>query len=265
MGAFVVFKKNIYKENGRMGNIRGNIMSAIVVSSFLLMILPIIISVILGNYYLAEILFILVFTSTLLLFICNIFYAVIRKIYKKRYGFRLINNDEWEKFEHRNLIHYSNVVTVDEGETVVFIPAHVRPTVNHLLPKKYRKQGFVWFHLADESDSEEPNLNSYLSAHFLEGNPRKQKVVMKLANLPKSKIYLHVNSGFILVEGDVLAKAKVYYNFKWYNENIYLIFLTKNTLKGLLTIFHTIYHRLKVEFEDKIHQRKTKQKEELNA
>ncbi|AVK85977.1 hypothetical protein C3943_22020 [Lysinibacillus sp. B2A1] len=261
----IIFKKNIYKENGVMGKKRGNIMTTILVFIALLIVFPIIISVRLGEYDLAGVLVILIFISIFLLFILNLFYAVFRKIYKKRYGFRPINNEEWEELQHRNLIHYSNVLTVDEGESEVSIPAHARPKVNHLLPKKYRNQGFVWFHLADDVEPEEPLLKSYLSAHFLEGNPRRQKVVIKCGDFPSHKIYLDVNSGFILVKGDVLVKARVYLNFKWYNEKIYILFLIKTTLKASLTIFHIMYHQLKVEIEDKIHQREAKKQKELNA
>lgn len=249
-----------------MGKKRGNVLNIVIISLFLLLLLPFIIGILFKEYELVTIMLAVLILIIFLLMFLNIFYAFYRKINKKKYGFRQINSKELDKLKNINLIHYSHIlVDEEEGEREVSIPAHISPKVSYRLPQKYRKKGFVWFHVADGIDSEEPILNSYLSAHWLEGDSMKQKIVIKIEDLPKHRMFVEVNSGFLLVKGDLTVKAKVYHNFKWYNEKIYVPFIIKTTIKTLLTIFYAMYHQVKVELEEFLYHRKNKKKEEVKV
>lgn len=202
-----------------------------------------------------DIIFIL---SIFIVIISNVFYGIYKKLNKKKYGFRLLSEKEWVKFKNMNLIHYSNILSGEEGEREIFIPAHTSPKVNLHLPKKYREKGFVWFHIADGLKSEEPVLSSFLNAHLYEGNPRKQKIVVKIEELPKNRLYLDIKSGYFLVMGDLSVKANVYHNFKWYNEKLYILFLLNVAVDSYLTFFYDYQHQMKVKNEELNYQRKIK-------
>lgn len=180
----------------------------------------------------------------------NLFYWGYKRRRKRVIDFRLLSKEEWQRYKSENLIHYSNVLGFNEGINDVVIPAHYSFKVNHLLPNEYRHKGFVWFHLCDIKDKNEPNLESFLNAHFGEGIPRKQKLIVQLAHLPKDKVYIHLKTGYILVEGNVEVSAMVINKFKWFNEKIYISHIISNVWYEVLFVFYNYFIQVKVRIKD---------------
>lgn len=234
-----MFKKNPLKENGVMGKKREQVL--LTTMAFLVILFGVILIV---NY--------LVWLIMVLLWILfNLFYVVYRTLNKRRYEFRKVNNNEWEKLQGKNLIHYTSFLNIDDGKGVINIPCHISPKVNHLLPKRNRQTGYIWFHQADEFDDYEPNLESFLNAHFYEGDPRSHKVVVKLNNLPRERLYIDLKTGYLLIEGDLQIEAETSSIFKWYNEHVYYLSIIKSTLMLFSILFYVVVRQVRVSFEQK--------------
>lgn len=263
-GAVFIFKKNIYKQNGVMGKKRKIILETMRMSVFLVIIFLFSITFFLKQYKLLIEMYAILILLVGILFFSNVIFGIYKKINKKKYGFRLLNEKEWFKLKNMNVIHYSHILSGHEGEREIIIPAHTSPRVSYLLPKEYREKGFIWFHIADGLNSEEPVLNSFLTAHLLEGDPRKQKVVVKIEKLPKDRLFIDINSGYLLVMEDLSIKAKVYHNFKWYNEKLYLPFIFKVAVNSYLSLFYVFQHQMKIEFEESRYRKKVKKKKEVS-
>lgn len=184
----------------------------------------------------------------------NLFYGWYKS--RSKGDFRLLSEEEWQEFKNKNVIHYSNILDAKEGINDIVIPAHSSFKVNHLLPKEYRHKGFVWFHLCDDNVRNEPNLKSYLHAHFGEGNPRKQKLIVQFEQLPKENIYIHTKTGYIVVEGDLKVTALVLNKFKWYNDKIYLFHILSNVCFDILLIFYYCFIQLNVRIKDRQKEKK---------
>lgn len=243
-----IFKKNKFKENGLMGKKRGWVLNITIGFIFLIMFLTLI------TY---PVLFV---TTVICWILSNIIYGFYKKI-NENTSFRMLTLDEWNTLGERNLIHYSHILDNQIGNHKIYLPAHVSPVANFRLPKKFRKEGFIWFHLSDVNNEKEPELKSFLGAHAFEGNPRNQKVIIKLNSISHDRIYIEKNTNFILVKGDLNITGDIIENFEWYNKKIYLACIAKGSLKGIIILFYSVFIKFRAEFEEK----KLKRKEEITT
>lgn len=207
-------------------------------------------------FYIALILLVFVLTNILVMFftltgwmLANIIYGVIKSTYKKKYNFRLINDREWSEIANRNLIHYSDVIETNEGESKFSILPHFNIKVNHALPLKDRNKGFVWFHLSVEEFGEEPFLKSFFKAHYFEGDKRKKKAIIKTKNIPRDRLYYDVSTGFYLIEGELNTKILVKDDFKWFNEKVYYNELIISSLQGFCLLWYLVFNSIIVKIQ----------------
>lgn len=187
--------------------------------------------------------FILIFNSIypilfyfILTFAAIPFYALYRKLNAEKFAFKLITDDEWEHLCEHKVIHYSNFAQEQSNAIIVHLPAHYSEKTNYLLPREQRNKGFVWFHLSREKNDDEPELYSFLSAHYNEGNPRKYKSVMNIKDLPRDRVYIEKSTGFFLVEGDLSAPAQLFDKFEWYNQKMYWGYFLESTIFTLVNV-----------------------------
>lgn len=239
----IIFKSNPNKINGKMGKRRMRIYNFSLCGISAIIVIPCL--------YLTFTVNIFFYHITVLSWISiNLFYWEYKRRRKKINDFRLLSKEEWQRYKSKNLIHYSNVLEFNDGINDVVIPAHYSFKVNHLLPNEYRHKGFVWFHLCDSKDNNEPTLESFLNAHFGEGNPRKKKLIVQLEQLPKDKVYIHLKTGYIVVEGNLEIEAMVINKFKWFNDKIYLSYILSNVWCDVLFVFYNTFIHLKLRIKD---------------
>lgn len=173
---------------------------------------------------------------------------------------RKITDAEWSELINKNAIHYRNEVTYVESK--MFLKAHYSQRTNYQLPAAYRKCGFVWFHLSDPNNNREPALSSFLEAHYLEGQPRKYKLIFPIKDLPQERLYLHTSTGYILVMGDLTARGEIETKFKWYNDRVYWKVFVR-TIFDLLFGLKFAYFQLIGAYKDAMNNKEKKNSKRL--
>lgn len=237
MGGMDIFKKNKYKENGVMGKKRSRVVSVTVIFLFFITFLLLFISPL------------IVFSILILHIPLNIIYGVYKRINENN-QFRPLSENEWNAMYDRNLIHYSHILNNQIGSSIIHLKAHKSPKVNFRLPKKYRKEGFVWFHLSDEINKNEPLLHSFLNAHLYEGNSRNQKVIVKLKLIPRNRMFIEKSTGYILILGDLNISGEISEEFEWYNKKTYTLIVVKETLKLMIILFYSLMSGARAHIEE---------------
>lgn len=145
---------------------------------------------------------------------------------QKEFYSRPMTNEEYERFKGRNLIHYTNKLTVQDFEDYnasgkIRLAASIRDSVNYTMLPQDRGKGFVWFHLSDEDGSDEPDFESYWYTHSTEGYPRSYKVIVTLFSLPRDRLLFRPMDGAVSFHGEYEGPALVFTNFRWYADRVY--------------------------------------------
>jgi hypothetical protein len=152
-----------------------------------------------------------------------------------------------EKINGRKLIHYTNKLTEEElayyeKTGYVKLKGSTSARSNYVMKFRDKKKKFVWFHLENLIQKNEPNLQSFLFTHSVEKRPRKYKIIIDPIHLRKEVIYLRPDNNNIVVLGDIEVPGKIETSFNWYNNKLYLRDLFKSELA--ITLLPFFYYSL---------------------
>ncbi|MGG3471646.1 hypothetical protein ABES02_29785 [Neobacillus pocheonensis] len=149
-------------------------------------------------------------------------------IVRDGYYMRPITSSEYDLYAGRNLIHYTDYLSVDdikhyEATNTINLIAHGSKRSNYSMRSEDRAKRFIWFHLSDGNGTDEPDFDSFWTSHFTESSPRTYKFVLPANTFSKEQIYIRPFDKAIAVEGDYVGPIHMMTAFPWYNKKIYFL------------------------------------------
>ncbi|WCF11645.1 hypothetical protein NDS46_30325 (plasmid) [Paenibacillus thiaminolyticus] len=211
------------KVNGGIGRFRYILRSVtIAVYSILLSIFAIIISCLMFPDSSTHIQFLTFLLITLGYFtIVPLLYPLEKKFYMHP-----ITEEQHVSLLNKKFIHYTDYLHKEEVEQakqtgIIRLIANGSVRSNYNFRNKDALKKFVWFHPSREDDHNEPEFDSFCTAHLTESTPRDYKLIVDPKYIDRSRIYIRDSDGAIAIEGDYIGKAIVIEDFNWYNDKIY--------------------------------------------
>ncbi|WP_144597931.1 hypothetical protein [Aeribacillus composti] len=225
-------EKRMKKVNGLFGHI--NLIIRNIILSFYFSLL--IVAMILLNPFFVLVTFIIIFL---------LYYNYLK--YTDKFHIRPIKYEELKTYYGKKLIHYTNYLD-DDAINNYHLTGNIRligngnAKANYRMKCKDKSKKFVWFHVEDSINKNEPELESFLQSHLFESNPRKYKIVVNFEDVLDFPLFINPVNGNILVYGDANVPGILYKEFVWYTKRLYIKYILKYSFIIFLLYFPLKYH-----------------------